>query len=89
MCMFVKHLFYSPSEMNLANARRTKTEDTTDDDVPSTSGRQFGEATVSSSLHSNNLKVSGLNIGSFGLHVASVQLHFWCLPTTLVYFSIP
>ena len=31
--------------MRLANARRTKAEDTTDDDLPSTSGRQFTEAT--------------------------------------------
>lgn len=30
--------------MRLANARRSKAEDTTDDDVPSTSGRQFTEA---------------------------------------------
>ncbi|KAF3951383.1 hypothetical protein CMV_022955 [Castanea mollissima] len=33
------------TEMRLANARRTKAEDTTDDDLPSTSGRQFTEAT--------------------------------------------
>lgn len=39
--------------MRLASARRTKAEDTTDDDVPSTSGRQFAETTDSS----NNLKV--------------------------------
>jgi hypothetical protein len=32
--------------MRLANARRSKAEDTTDDDVPSTSGRQFTEASV-------------------------------------------
>jgi len=31
--------------MRLANARRTKAEDTTDDDLPSTSGRQFTETT--------------------------------------------
>lgn len=43
--------------MCLASARRTKAEDTTDDDVPSTSGRQFAEATASDSSHSNNLKV--------------------------------
>nr|POE45725.1 guanine nucleotide exchange factor spike 1 [Quercus suber] len=33
------------TEMRLANARRTKVEDTTDDDLPSTSGRQFTETT--------------------------------------------
>ncbi|KAF5477312.1 hypothetical protein F2P56_003961 [Juglans regia] len=33
------------TEMRLASARRTKTEDTTDDDIPSTSGRQFAEVT--------------------------------------------
>lgn len=42
--------------MRLASARRTKAEDT-DDDVPSTSGRQFAESTASDSSHSNNLKV--------------------------------
>jgi hypothetical protein len=31
--------------MRLASARRIKVEDTTDDDLPSTSGRQFIEAT--------------------------------------------
>lgn len=33
------------TEMRLASARRIKVEDTTDDDLPSTSGRQFIEAT--------------------------------------------
>ncbi|GLT62780.1 hypothetical protein SLA2020_353900, partial [Shorea laevis] len=33
--------------MNLANARRTKGEDATDDDTPSTSGRQFADSHVS------------------------------------------
>ncbi|XP_015882046.2 guanine nucleotide exchange factor SPIKE 1 [Ziziphus jujuba] len=47
------------TEMCLASARRTKAEDTTDDDVPSTSGRQFAEATASDSSHSNNLKHFG------------------------------
>uniref|UniRef100_A0A803P3J8 Guanine nucleotide exchange factor SPIKE 1 n=1 Tax=Cannabis sativa TaxID=3483 RepID=A0A803P3J8_CANSA len=47
------------TEMRLANARRTKTEDTTDDDVPSTSGRQFTEATASDSSLSNTLKHFG------------------------------
>ncbi|XP_021802256.1 guanine nucleotide exchange factor SPIKE 1 isoform X2 [Prunus avium] len=37
------------TEMHLSSARRTKVEDTTDDDVPSTSGRQFMDATVSDS----------------------------------------
>ncbi|KAB2636897.1 dedicator of cytokinesis protein 11-like [Pyrus ussuriensis x Pyrus communis] len=45
------------TEMHLASARRTKVEDTTDDDVPSTSGRQFTEATVSDSVQSNDPKV--------------------------------
>ncbi|GLU17243.1 hypothetical protein SLE2022_336270 [Rubroshorea leprosula] len=35
------------TEMNLANARRTKGEDATDDDTPSTSGRQFADSQVS------------------------------------------
>ncbi|GLT40072.1 hypothetical protein SLA2020_142300 [Shorea laevis] len=35
------------TEMNLANARRTKGEDATDDDTPSTSGRQFADSHVS------------------------------------------
>ncbi|GLU17269.1 hypothetical protein SLE2022_336500 [Rubroshorea leprosula] len=33
--------------MNLANARRTKGEDATDDDTPSTSGHQFADSHVS------------------------------------------
>ncbi|BFG28672.1 hypothetical protein CerSpe_149460 [Prunus speciosa] len=37
------------TEMHLSSARRTKVEDTTDDDVPSTSGRQFMDTTVSDS----------------------------------------
>lgn len=45
------------TEMRLASARRTKGEDTTDDDVPSTSGRQFPEATASDPSQSNALKV--------------------------------
>lgn len=32
------------TEMCLASARRTKAEDITEDDIPSTSGRQFMEA---------------------------------------------
>ncbi|GKV48471.1 hypothetical protein SLEP1_g55282 [Rubroshorea leprosula] len=35
------------TEMNLANARRTKAEDATDDDTPSTSERQFADSHVS------------------------------------------
>lgn len=38
------------TEMRLANARRSKAEDTTDDDVPSTSGRQFTEASSEASV---------------------------------------
>lgn len=33
----------NPAEMHLANARQDKIEDITDDDVPSTSGRQLTE----------------------------------------------
>ncbi|PQQ13627.1 guanine nucleotide exchange factor SPIKE 1 [Prunus yedoensis var. nudiflora] len=44
------------TEMHLSSARRTKVEDTTDDDVPSTSGRQFMDTTVSDSVHSNDPK---------------------------------
>ncbi|KAB2601883.1 dedicator of cytokinesis protein 7 [Pyrus ussuriensis x Pyrus communis] len=47
------------TEMHLASARQTKVEDTTDDDVPSTSGRQFTEATVSDSVRSNDPKHFG------------------------------
>ncbi|KAI6674336.1 hypothetical protein NL676_002242 [Syzygium grande] len=39
------------TEMRLASARQAKADDTTDDDVPSTSGRQFVEATSSDSKH--------------------------------------
>lgn len=59
--------------MRLANARRTKAEDTTDDDVPSTSGRQFTEATTSDSSQSNTLKVELVQIlfllGSYVLYI--------------------
>ncbi|XP_008226135.1 PREDICTED: guanine nucleotide exchange factor SPIKE 1 [Prunus mume] len=47
------------TEMHLSSARRTKVDDTTDDDVPSTSGRQFMDATVSDSVHSNDPKHFG------------------------------
>lgn len=43
--MFCEIVFETFAEMRLANARRTKVEDTTDDDLPSTSGRQFTETT--------------------------------------------
>ncbi|KAJ7948981.1 guanine nucleotide exchange factor SPIKE 1 [Quillaja saponaria] len=41
------------TEMRLANARRIKAEDTTDDDIPSTSGRQFIDAAGTDLLRSN------------------------------------
>ncbi|KAK4765865.1 hypothetical protein SAY87_007507 [Trapa incisa] len=39
------------TEMRLANARQEKAEDATDDDMPSTSGRQFTEAASSDTKH--------------------------------------
>ncbi|KAK7317476.1 hypothetical protein RJT34_01744 [Clitoria ternatea] len=39
------------TEMRLAGARRTKGEDISEDDIPSTSGRQFAEAADGDSLH--------------------------------------
>lgn len=50
-------MFVSSAEMQLASARQIKAEDTTDDDIPSTSGRQFSDATFSDSSHSKVLKV--------------------------------
>ncbi|KAM6570698.1 hypothetical protein CsatB_018683 [Cannabis sativa] len=48
------------TEMRLANARQSKTEDPTDDDVPSASGLQFTEASTSSDPSlSNTLKHFG------------------------------
>ncbi|CAB4276985.1 unnamed protein product [Prunus armeniaca] len=47
------------TEMHLSSARRTKVDDTTDDDVPSTSGRQFMDNSVSDSVHSNDPKHFG------------------------------
>ncbi|KAL7213783.1 hypothetical protein ACSBR2_016341 [Camellia fascicularis] len=44
-------------EMHLANARQTKIDDATDDDIPSTSGRQFTDATFSDSSHSTVSKL--------------------------------
>ena len=45
------------AEIQLASARQIRAEDTTDDDIPSTSGRQFPDATFSDSSHSKVLKV--------------------------------
>ncbi|CAL5391154.1 unnamed protein product [Camellia sinensis] len=42
-----------------ANAEQTKIDDTTDDDIPSTSGRQFTDATFSDSSHSKVSKHLG------------------------------
>ncbi|XP_050368047.1 guanine nucleotide exchange factor SPIKE 1 isoform X2 [Argentina anserina] len=47
------------TEMHLAGARRTKADDTTDDDLPSTSGRQFTDVVPSDSAHSNDPKHCG------------------------------
>ncbi|KAK9937409.1 hypothetical protein M0R45_014203 [Rubus argutus] len=47
------------TEMHLAGARQTKVEDTTDDDLPSTSGRQFTDTIASDSAHSNDPKHFG------------------------------
>ncbi|THG06843.1 hypothetical protein TEA_030025 [Camellia sinensis var. sinensis] len=46
--------------MHLANARQTKIDDATDDDIPSTWGRQFTDATFSDSSHSKVSKVRHL-----------------------------
>jgi hypothetical protein len=43
--------------MHLANSRRNKAEETTDDDIPSTSGRQFVEAAFPDSSNSVVSKV--------------------------------
>lgn len=53
----IKYFFDAFAELHLASARRTKAEDTTDEDIPSTSGRQYVEATASDSSQSTNLKV--------------------------------
>lgn len=45
------------TEMCLAGARRTKAEDFTEDDIPSTSGRQFMEAADADTQHSGVPKV--------------------------------
>lgn len=46
------------AEMRLAGARRTKGEDISEDDIPSTSGRQFMEA--ADGEHSDVPKVNGV-----------------------------
>lgn len=43
--------------MHLANARQTKVEDSADDELPSTSGTQFTESSLSESLSSQVPKV--------------------------------
>ena len=45
------------TEMRLAGARRLKGEDISEDDVPSTSGRQFMEAADGDASHSDVPKV--------------------------------
>lgn len=62
--LFQNQIFEGPdtdieTEMQLASARQIKAEDTTDDDIPSTSGRQFSDATFSDSSHSKVLKHFG------------------------------
>ncbi|KAK7313904.1 hypothetical protein VNO77_39109 [Canavalia gladiata] len=47
------------TEMQLAGARRTKGEDISEDDIPSTSGRHFTEAADGDSLHSDVAKHIG------------------------------
>ncbi|KAI5570288.1 hypothetical protein BDE02_11G018400 [Populus trichocarpa] len=54
---FQNQIFEGPdtdleTEMHLANSRRNKAEETTDDDIPSTSGRQFVEAAFPDSSNS-------------------------------------
>ncbi|THG22675.1 hypothetical protein TEA_011542 [Camellia sinensis var. sinensis] len=61
---FQNQIFEGPdtdieTEMHLANARQTKIDDATDDDIPSTSGRQFADATFSDSSHSRVSKHLG------------------------------
>lgn len=57
-CNLSKVLTLMPyTEMCLASARRTKAEDITEDDIPSTSGRQFMEAADADSQHSGVSKV--------------------------------
>lgn len=66
------------AEMRLAGARRTKGEDISEDDIPSTSGRQFMEA--ADGEHSDVPKVDGdyfrSCFDSIGLFYASLHLEF-------------
>ncbi|KAF8395959.1 hypothetical protein HHK36_017570 [Tetracentron sinense] len=61
---FQNQIFEGPdtdieTETRLASARHSKTEDATDDDIPSTSGRQLPEASVSDTSYSKVLKHFG------------------------------
>lgn len=61
---FQNQIFEGPdtdieTEMHLANARQTKIDDASDDDIPSTSGRQFTDATIPESLRSKVSKHLG------------------------------
>ncbi|KAE9450766.1 hypothetical protein C3L33_17334, partial [Rhododendron williamsianum] len=61
---FQNQIFEGPdtdieTEIHLASARQTKIDDATDDDIPSTSGRQFTDATISESLRSKVSKHLG------------------------------
>ncbi|XP_057477966.1 guanine nucleotide exchange factor SPIKE 1 [Actinidia eriantha] len=61
---FQNQIFEGPdtdieTEMHLANARQTKIDDATDDEMPSTSGRQFTDATFSDSACSKVSKHLG------------------------------
>ncbi|KAI8538276.1 hypothetical protein RHMOL_Rhmol09G0089800 [Rhododendron molle] len=61
---FQNQIFEGPdtdieTEIHLASARQTKIDDATDDDIPSTSGRQFTDATISESLCSKVSKHLG------------------------------
>lgn len=49
--------YYLAAEMRLASARHSATEDATDDDVPSTSGRQSLEVITADISFSHVLKV--------------------------------
>ncbi|KAB5533801.1 hypothetical protein DKX38_016887 [Salix brachista] len=68
---FQNQIFEGPdtdieTEMHLANSRRNKVEETTDDDIPSTSGRQFVEAAFPDSSNSAVSKVVLLGVLHFG-----------------------
>ncbi|KAK9937405.1 hypothetical protein M0R45_014199 [Rubus argutus] len=72
------------TEMHLAGARQTKVEDTTDDDLPSTSGRQFTDTIASDSAHSNDPKINDMrskgsrnsNISGLKISVKVLSLSF-------------